>query len=95
MSTITFRGKKMKKYLFYHVSIPLISVILLVQPVIASDKTYTFSIVPQHSAIKTTNTWGPLLQYISKETGVNLSLRTNKNISDFEQSLKNESHDFS
>lgn len=47
----------------------------------------TFGIVPQQSAKKLAKAWTPILQYLSRETGVNIAFRTAPNIPVFEQRL--------
>lgn len=61
----------------------------------AAEKTYTFSVVPQQSAIKTAKIWGPILRRLSTETGVYFKLQTNKDIPTFEQHLQQGEYDFS
>ncbi|MPS30921.1 MULTISPECIES: phosphate/phosphite/phosphonate ABC transporter substrate-binding protein [unclassified Salinivibrio] len=44
----------------------------------------TFGIVPQQSAITLANNWGPILEYVSQQSGYNLVFRTAKDIPEFE-----------
>lgn len=51
----------------------------------ASDETvYTFGVIPQQSATKTAQAWAPLLEYISKESGIGIRFKTLKDIRAFE-----------
>ncbi|SCA55332.1 Periplasmic binding protein-related protein [Candidatus Terasakiella magnetica] len=61
----------------------------------ASDKVYTFSVVPQQSASKTAAIWKPILKYLSDKTGQKFKLSTAKNIPTFEKRLEEEKADFS
>lgn len=47
----------------------------------------TFGIVPQQSAIELAKSWGPLLTYLSKQTGYDIQFRTAKDIPEFELRL--------
>jgi len=51
--------------------------------------------VPQQSASKTARIWGPVLKYLTKETGYKFKLKTAKNIPVFENRLLNAEADFS
>lgn len=44
----------------------------------------TFGIVPQQSAITLANNWGPILKYLSEQTGQEVVFRTAKDIPEFE-----------
>jgi len=57
--------------------------------------TYTFSIVPQQSASKSTLAWKPILEYLSRETGYAFRLKRESDIPTFERSLSNGVPDFS
>lgn len=58
------------------------------------QKRYTFAIVPQQAASRTDELWGPLLQYISNRTGIQLQLVTKNTIPDFEALLAKGIPDF-
>ncbi len=45
----------------------------------------TFGIVPQQSAITLANNWGPILKYLSEQTGEEVVFRTAKDIPEFER----------
>lgn len=54
----------------------------------ADVPTYTFSIVPQQSAKKSADQWMPLLAAVSEAAGVNLRFVTERDIPEFERSLR-------
>lgn len=51
------------------------------------DKPLLFGVVPQQSASRLAEEWGPLLAEISQRSGVPLAFRTTPNIPDFEHKL--------
>jgi phosphonate transport system substrate-binding protein len=51
------------------------------------DKFITFGIVPQQSASKLARLWTPILNKLSKETGLKIKFKTAPNIPTFEQRL--------
>jgi len=57
-------------------------------------KEYTFGIVPQQSAKKLAQKWGPILQQISSDTGFTLTFATAKDIPTFEKRLAAGEYDF-
>ncbi|WP_206201957.1 phosphate/phosphite/phosphonate ABC transporter substrate-binding protein [Terasakiella sp. SH-1] len=61
----------------------------------ASEKVFTFSVVPQQSASKTAAIWNPVLKYLGEKTGQKFKLSTAKNIPTFEKRLANGEADFS
>lgn len=65
-------------------------------PVSASDETksYSFGVVPQQSASQLVASWGPLLTYLSEQTGIKLQFKTAKNIPEFESQLAAGEYDF-
>ncbi len=56
-------------------------------------KTLTFGIVPQQSAKKLAATWGPVLQKLSENTGINIRFATAANIPTFEKRLAEKKYD--
>lgn len=58
-------------------------------------QTLTFGVVPQQSASKLAEEWGPLLAEISKRSGVTLVFRTAPSIPSFEERLGRGEYDFS
>ncbi|MFT6103003.1 MAG: phosphonate transport system substrate-binding protein, partial [Candidatus Endobugula sp.] len=78
------------------VLITLLSTSLFSVFVSAADdnKNYSFGVVPQQSAQRLANLWGPVFAYVSKETGVKLQFKTAKNIPEFEKRLMAGDYDF-
>lgn len=58
------------------------------------DKTYTFGVVPQHSASKIVRLWSPILEEVSVKCDCRLIVRTAKNIPEFENMLSKGEYDF-
>lgn len=56
--------------------------------------TFTFGVVPQQSALVLAKKWLPILNYVSKKTGVKLQFKTTSSIPDFENELHAKSYDF-
>jgi len=75
-----------------------LSIILLLAGLLASTNVhaeeYTFGIVPQQSAKKLAQKWGPILQRISSDTGITLNFATAKDIPTFEKRLAAGEYDF-
>lgn len=74
----------------------LVTVIFLffVPTLQASERVYSFSIVPQQSATKLARTWVPLLQELQAKTGVSLRFVTATDIPTFENRLASGEYDF-
>ena len=60
----------------------------------ASEKSYSFGIVPQQSATKLAKTWIPMLQLLQQKTGVSLRFATAPDIPTFEKRLARGEYDF-
>lgn len=54
---------------------------------LAMAKTYVFGVVPQQSPLVLHKKWTPVVKYLSKKTGLNISFKTEKSIGDFEKAL--------
>jgi phosphonate transport system substrate-binding protein len=68
---------------------------LLASPTLrASERVYSFSVVPQQSATKLARTWVPLLQLLKVKTGVSLRFVTAPDIPIFESRLAAGEYDF-
>lgn len=87
--------KKIFDLIIYIVTSMLLSICA---PLYAGDlptaKSYTFGIVPQQTASKLAEEWGPLLAEIGKRSGVILVFRTAPNIPVFEERLGQGEYDF-
>lgn len=77
---------------------PLLAILLFSGSgtVFAADKAklLSFGIVPQQSAAKLAEEWGPLLGEIGKRAGVKIVFRTAPNIPEFEERLARGEYDF-
>ena len=69
---------------------------LLTIPVssLASEKTYSFGVVPQQSATRLARSWIPLLQELQQQTGIALRFATAPDIPTFEKRLARGEYDF-
>jgi phosphate/phosphite/phosphonate ABC transporter binding protein len=61
----------------------------------AEPVTLSFGVVPQQSASKLAKLWTPILNYLNKQTGYRLRLKTAQNIPAFEQRLAAGEYDLS
>ncbi|HED33985.1 MAG TPA: phosphate/phosphite/phosphonate ABC transporter substrate-binding protein [Gammaproteobacteria bacterium] len=59
-----------------------------------TNETYRVGIVPRQSASKLAESWVPVLNYISQQSGYNLIFKTAKNIPTFEKQLAAGKYDF-
>ncbi|MFM2590004.1 phosphate/phosphite/phosphonate ABC transporter substrate-binding protein [Vibrio sp. TBV020] len=72
--------------------------LILLPLVIAScsavaEETLTFGIVPQQSASRLAEQWGPVMEYLSQETGQRIEFSTAADIPTFEKRLANGEYD--
>ena len=71
--------------------------LLLITPIASSvygEVKYTFGVVPQQSATKLARLWTPILNYLNKQTGYNITFNTAPNIPEFERRLSLGEYDF-
>ncbi len=59
----------------------------------AAERALTFGVVPQQAAKKLAKKWGPLFQYISEKSGVEIRFKTAPNIPEFERRLSKGEYD--
>ncbi|MDD3884735.1 MAG: phosphate/phosphite/phosphonate ABC transporter substrate-binding protein [Gallionella sp.] len=59
-----------------------------------AERVLSFAIVPQQSTATLAKTWGPVLAWLSQDSGISLSFATTKDISTFEQKLAAGDFDF-
>lgn len=59
-----------------------------------ADKVYTFGVVPQFEPRKLANIWMPILEELTKRTGLQFKMVGSVNIPGFEKNLTNEMYDF-
>lgn len=71
----------------------LLGMVFLIKTSYSKDS-YTFGIVPQQAASKLAQTWGPVLSYLKKKSGLKLRFTTAKNIPVFEENLAKGIYDF-
>ncbi|RTZ16808.1 phosphate/phosphite/phosphonate ABC transporter substrate-binding protein [Vibrio aquaticus] len=67
--------------------------LLLISLPSMSTETLTFGIVPQQSASRLAQHWGPLMEYLSEETQLNIEFSTAADIPTFERRLANGEYD--
>lgn len=60
---------------------------------VSMSKTLVFGIVPQQSPKKIYEAWQPFIDHLSKEIGVDIKLRTEKSIPEFEHNLYDGKYD--
>ncbi len=72
----------------------LIFIFMLCGQAMSSDRVYTFGVVPQQAASKLAKTWGPMMQYIEKKTGIKVHFTTAPNIPEFEARVAKGQYDF-
>ncbi len=69
--------------------------LLITSPALAQTAaSYTLAVVPQFSANELVKDWGPLVEQLKKETGVQLSLKLQPNIPQFENHFLSGEPDF-
>lgn len=61
---------------------------------LASEKVYSFGVVPQQSATRLAQVWVPFLEALGRETGMKLVFTTAKDIPTFEACLAAKAYDF-
>lgn len=60
----------------------------------AAPSTFTFAIAPQQSREEVMRRWTPIVRYLTEHTGLDLQLRTGKDIPSYQQEVKDGSFDF-
>jgi phosphonate transport system substrate-binding protein len=75
---------------------PLILAFLLFinSTVYAAENTLSFGVVPQQAAGKLARLWTPILEYLGRESGLEIRFKTARNIPIFEQRLARGEYDF-
>jgi len=59
-----------------------------------ADKVYTFGVVPQFAPRKLASIWNPILEELTKRTGLKFEMVGDRDIPAFEQNFMNEMYDF-
>ena len=67
--------------------------LIMSQSLMAEGKPLYFGVVPQQAASKLARLWVPILQHVSKETGLDIRFKTATNIPVFEQRLSKGEYD--
>jgi phosphonate transport system substrate-binding protein len=70
------------------------ALLLLATGIAFGAERYTFGIVPQQSAVKTAQTWAPIVQHLGRATGATFVVKTEKDIPSFERQLQAGGYDF-
>ena len=63
-------------------------------PAQAQDAAYSFGALPQRSALMTAEFWNPILEYVSRKSGVRLVLKIAKNAEESDQAQASGAYDF-
>ena len=79
----------------YKLFLSFIILVSTIQCHASEGMAYSFSIVPQQASSKLARQWVPVLQEVSRLSGVELKFVTNKDIPTFESKLAQGKHDFS
>jgi len=58
------------------------------------SRIYTFGVVPQQASVKLARLWVPVIQHLSRETGLNIEFATAPTIPEFEERLAAGAYDF-
>ena len=67
---------------------------ILTSAIAGEERTYSFGIVPQQSAVKLAAKWAPVMQHLSAKTGHSFRFETAPNIPEFERRLAQGEYDF-
>ncbi|HHM04176.1 MAG TPA: phosphate/phosphite/phosphonate ABC transporter substrate-binding protein [Gammaproteobacteria bacterium] len=63
-------------------------------PAVIADNLYRFGVVPQQAAAKLARLWGPVMEYLSAKSGLNIQFATAPHITEFEHRLEQGRYDF-
>jgi len=72
----------------------LLFITLLIAGQASATDSYSFGVVPQQSTLRTVQTWGPVVERISRETGKKIILKTSPDIVTFQRQLSEGTFDF-
>lgn len=67
---------------------------LLITSAFAESRTYTVGVVPQFAPLRTAEIWQPILEEVSRSSGIHLQLKSSPSIPDFEQQCNAGGYDF-
>jgi phosphonate transport system substrate-binding protein len=71
----------------------LVSTIIPTEPADKDARNYYFGIVPQQSPMRLVQLWLPTIEYLKRETGINIHFATKKSIPEFESCLASKAYD--
>jgi phosphonate transport system substrate-binding protein len=78
-----------------HLKLFILGLLVLISPGLsAQSEKMTFGIVPQQAASKLARSWSPLLDYLSRQSGLKIQFATAKDIPTFERQLDAGDYDF-
>jgi phosphonate transport system substrate-binding protein len=84
----------MNLHLIVRVRLLLAACLLASLPALAETPIYSFAVVPQFKPSQLQQEWGPVLERVSRETGVKLKLEIAPSIARFEQEISKGTPDF-
>jgi len=71
-----------------------ILVLLLITTAVSGEKTYTFGVLNQRNPVLTAQYWNPILEYVSKKSGVALQLQMGKTVQETDGMTERGEFDF-
>lgn len=83
----------MNKNIYCNIIAGVVFVFVSFSTVIQAAQEYSFGIVPQSNGSKLSKLWSPILQYLEKNSGIDLRFATARNISTFEKRVKSGKYD--
>ncbi|WP_130471082.1 phosphate/phosphite/phosphonate ABC transporter substrate-binding protein [Candidatus Magnetaquicoccus inordinatus] len=84
----------MRQVLFF---IPLLALILFFPSIVPAQKQqrdYAFGVLAQRSALLTAQYWNPILEYVARQSGIRLILRTARTAPESNQAIAHGEYDF-
>lgn len=84
----------MNKFIKLASYLTLLSLQCLLNQALAEERAYTVGVVPQFTSLRTAEIWQPVIDQISRNSGIQLELRSAANIPEFEQQFINGTYDF-
>ncbi|MCW8900540.1 MAG: phosphate/phosphite/phosphonate ABC transporter substrate-binding protein [Gammaproteobacteria bacterium] len=84
----------MNKKAIYSFALSTTLAIILYPTTNYAAQEYSFGVVPQTNGSKLSQLWSPILQYLEKNSGIDLRFSTARNISTFEKRVESGKYDF-
>ena len=72
----------------------IILLVLFANPVFGTDNVYTFGVLNQRNPVATAEYWNPILDYVSKKSGVTLQLKMGKTVQETDRMTEQGEFDF-